>query len=702
VDNALPACAFGKGPFLAARSYGPADDLLFHGRDADAAALSQFIGGRPFAVLTAPSGTGKTSLLQAKVLPRLESERWLTVFVRPHGDPQMSMKKALCEHLIPDPAAEGMVVACLMREVPGQGSATMQEAMDWYSAQSIPRRIALRHFAPGSADDTGPLPMVSRALRGSITLCDLIEHFEALLADGELRSLSPYTPLATLADILESNDTRSLWQAWCAKFDKCSRISQALQVFTSEWAPLRPGVNGTVIVLDQVEELFTLLTAGNVDEFLADMAPWVLPRESSSRSKPTHLTLSLRKEFYADIVPHVMRFGSIERMTFFLNPLRPDEALEAFGAPARLFGIEFEPPTTTDPNDPECLGCLPRILTLAVEEGSTFDRQDFCEKGLVDAHDSTSSRFSPTIISLLGAHLWDKLQAADPPIAMPLTWNAFRRLIPDLDDVFVHFLDDALAYFARHDRAEDSADRFDALEFLDQLATPTGYRNIVAEVELLDKLHLPRREAIRLIDDMDQKLKLVRRERRGRGRFVEIMHERLIAPVRRLLSDSRRLDLLRAALGQASDVIRRLEDDPIPTRDPLPSPHLREALMKHLDRSNLDRLAAKNLMRSMLCAGPPGDPAARSSPEARAGWKATLTALAACMEQPHVDGSKRLPLLKDQDLDSTLASALRGDRSFDGDDLRHLMKSALSDRTEAAGLRIKRALRILEQQEYRL
>jgi hypothetical protein len=46
---------------------------------------------------------------------------------------------------------------------------------------------------------------------------------------------------------------------------------------------------------------------------------------------------------------------------------------------------------------------------------------------------------------------------------------------------------------------------------------------------------------------------------------------------------------------------------PDPTSDPLPA-HFRETLYQHLNRLDLDPLAAKILLRSLLVAGPaPGD-----------------------------------------------------------------------------------------------
>ncbi len=690
-----------SGPFKAAQSYGPADDLLFHGRDGDASALAQFLADRPFAVLTAPSGTGKTSLLQAKTMPLLEAERWFTVYARPHDDPGASLKSALSEHLLPDPVAVAQAILRLIERAPGHGAATLADALDWYAGQPIVDRVAQRHFASPSSEESQPLPMFCRALRGSIGVSDLIEHFEALVADGPAMSLTPLTPLDAMVECMNHPRTHSLWAQWRERFDAGLGVAGWLSVFHDEWAPLRPGVSGVIIVLDQVEELFTQFAQGTLDRFLVDAQRWILPSGAAESRRPLNLTLALRKEFFADIVPHLSTFGSVERLAFFLNPMTAAQALDALGKPASLFGVEFEPAVPPGAGVAGDIGCLAKVLSLAVEDGCTFSQDDFLP--VADGSDplAAQGRFAPALISLIGAHLWVKLQGSDAPSVKPLSWDAFTQLIPNLDDVFMRFLADALAFFDDPSRAPGAASRFDALELLDCLVTSTGYRNIVAEVELKGRLPLPLATATDLLDDMDQQLKLVRRESRGRGRFVEIMHERLIDPVRRQLAASRQLDTARAALMLARDTLDVLPDDPNPTRDPVPFPHLRDAMVQYRDRVNLDRLSTKHLLRSLLCSGPDNDPAAGHRELGLASWKATVIDLSERLDDRSRDRAMRLPLLAGLELDFAIDAARESEASLDNDHLRHLALSALADRSAAAGERIRDAFDVLLAKEYR-
>jgi len=217
--------------------------------------------------------------------------------------------------------------------------------------------------------------------------------------------------------------------------------------------------------------------------------------------------------------------------------------------------------------------------------------------------------------------------------------------------------------------------------------TSTGFRNILAEEKLLDQVPLSRRAAQDLLDFMDHEVRLIRRESRRGGRFVEIIHERLIPPARRMLGELRRRDVLRAALASARDMLYMLPDEPDPTRDPLPA-HFREALLSHLDRLDLDGLAAKNLMRSLLVTGPDS----RDSGEPWRRWSEALIILAGLAASAAPYPGRRM-LLAGEELDSALNDFDRPRQTPDSDMARHILWSALADRSDLAGDRIQRACR---------
>jgi hypothetical protein len=669
----------GHGPFKGAQSYGPADGQLFYGREAQGTALARFISDRPVSVLTAPSGSGKTSLLHAMVLPLLEKEGWLAVYARPQDNPLRSVHAALVDHMLPEPGAEAGVVEGLAAALPPNQPQVLRSAFEWHAQLPPEQRVGMRLFASVSSSEFAPLPMMCRALRGSIDTLNIIEHFEAVVAEGRPLGLTPFTPLPELAQRLRTDEICSLWDAWTKRLTTVASLNEALRLLREEWVPLRPGLRGVLLVLDQFEEIFTRLPATTIGNLISEVSRLLESCAADATGMTLHFTFSLRKEFFADIVPYLHAFGPVERLTFFLEPMSLVEARNALSRPAAMFGLTFAETQTGRP------GCLDQILTLAIDDRLGMESENLGEKKEPEAGLPEGPHYAPALISLIGAHLWARLKA-EPNLPAPLTWEAFTRLVPGLDNVFESFLRDALA---RIDQRSDEQNptSFDALELLDRLVTSTGFRNILAEEELLDQVPVPLRAAQNLLEFMDHEVRLIRRESRRGGRFVEIIHEQLIPPARRMLGELRRRDVLRAALAPARDMLYVLPDEPDPTRDPLPA-HFREALFSHLDRLDLDGLAAKTLLRSLLVAGPgSGD-----SEEIWQRWSEALGKLARLAASSAPRAGRRM-LLVGAELDAALNDFDRQRRTLDSDMARHILLSTLADRSDLAGHRIHRACR---------
>lgn len=80
-------------PYRGLSSFGPGDEELFCGRDAEARDLARLIEEHPLITVTGVSGAGKTSLLQAGVRAALPG--WAVVVVRPGADPVVALSSAL-------------------------------------------------------------------------------------------------------------------------------------------------------------------------------------------------------------------------------------------------------------------------------------------------------------------------------------------------------------------------------------------------------------------------------------------------------------------------------------------------------------------------------------------------------------------------------------------------------------------------------
>src|ERR1044072_1841660 len=123
-------------PYKGSESYEPWDSELFFGRDDEAEHLIAKILVSRFTILHAQSGAGKTSLLNAKIIPGLQRKGWWACRIRPNFDPLASIRMATLQAVLPPPAAEIASIrrACEALEVPE--SATLKDIFRKYDGLS--------------------------------------------------------------------------------------------------------------------------------------------------------------------------------------------------------------------------------------------------------------------------------------------------------------------------------------------------------------------------------------------------------------------------------------------------------------------------------------------------------------------------------------------------------------------------------------
>lgn len=91
-----------RNPFMGLKSYNESDTNLFYGRDRVIEALDKLSQTSPLIVVSGASGTGKSSVIKAGLLPVLRKKSWrILPVIRPGKEPMQSLKEA-----IPDLAAE--------------------------------------------------------------------------------------------------------------------------------------------------------------------------------------------------------------------------------------------------------------------------------------------------------------------------------------------------------------------------------------------------------------------------------------------------------------------------------------------------------------------------------------------------------------------------------------------------------------------
>ena len=98
-------------PFRALNSFREEDAPLYFGRTALSAALSSLVAAKPFVAVVGPSGSGKSSLVQAGLLPMLRAQRppatiWEAIAFNPGKRPFYNVASALATLWAPDRGRE--------------------------------------------------------------------------------------------------------------------------------------------------------------------------------------------------------------------------------------------------------------------------------------------------------------------------------------------------------------------------------------------------------------------------------------------------------------------------------------------------------------------------------------------------------------------------------------------------------------------
>jgi DNA-binding SARP family transcriptional activator/WD40 repeat protein len=107
-------------PYKGLRPFDEADAATFFGREDDTDALTALAVAHRFCAVVGPSGSGKSSLVRAGVVPRLRADGSLVVVVVPGGDPVARLIDALREVTIGDHHSRTLAEA-IAAAVPAQG-----------------------------------------------------------------------------------------------------------------------------------------------------------------------------------------------------------------------------------------------------------------------------------------------------------------------------------------------------------------------------------------------------------------------------------------------------------------------------------------------------------------------------------------------------------------------------------------------------
>jgi hypothetical protein len=392
-DGAQPAECREDGPpaprpYKGAHSYRIEDRHLFFGREHDAARLVSLILSERLCLLHAPSGAGKTSLLQAEVIPELEDRGWNAVRALPHNDPQRFLKASTLFRVLPDPVLEieaiDRVAAAVAPHVERVGDLplrelrrVLEEMVPKHHASYIDARRSVAgelQCGDGSllkSDDVMPVftRFTNAAPRFGPTL--LARHVNALarFSGGGPWSYRGLEELSSLLAVTSVDQLKAFFarpQAREAHADQIRFLTDREYTLVEFFDRLCGGWGsiveefGLVLVLDQFEELFTRFVDQRHRGSARDptLPNWelrpayfaalseLLPKDSMSAggALPIKIVVSMRDDYIAQIDQLEEHTRRIQRQTrYHLELLSAVDCQDVISKPAAAFNISYEP-----------------------------------------------------------------------------------------------------------------------------------------------------------------------------------------------------------------------------------------------------------------------------------------------------------------------------------------------------------------------
>ena len=525
-------------PYKGPDSYQVEDAALFFGREQDAEQLAALILSSRITLLHAQSGAGKTSLINALVIPKLEEKGWIPVRVLPQNDPIASAWISVLGYVLPPVQAEYLAALRIRDELCTQDeNPTLGELLSRYDELLIrdPRKRSLIapveaakiRDAPQLIQCTTYTPYVCRLLRSTCGLDEIQEHFRAISTFSE-------TPFSS--DINVDSETRIgdlLGLCADAKFAYAyKRLIAALDAPNPRLRGLidnlvavygkRRSLFSLVLIFDQFEELFTrfvdlgLLTHNQQTE----LPDWRLKYDFFSQLRelylidpaamqevhdalPLRYVISMRSEYIAQLDPIRAFAPEIDASSFRLELLNPDGAKQAIQAPAREYGFSYTE---------ECYQAIARDLTKEARFIEPAHVQIVCDKLWTEQGRILSEK-----------SMWSDLPAA-PTNKQEIGVELYRDQLNGAAGIMRAFLGDFMDSL-------DEVERLQTQELLEPLITGSGTRNIV-ERDALIRIPFRSQPCLeRLLSKLVART-IVRVETRLGGQFVEITHEFLIPPIR--------------------------------------------------------------------------------------------------------------------------------------------------------------------------
>jgi hypothetical protein len=566
-NTAVSAAKPPGNPYKGAVSYQVEDAALFFGRDREAKELTARILANRLTILHAISGAGKTSLLNARIIPAVEAHGWVPVRTTPDENPLHEIRRDTLFTMFPPFEAEAFAVRDAARCLRLDETASIEAFLERFDRSELNPQEQRRLLAPvenrltfpklaadaraiafPSAQDIAPgfqraTPYVSRVLRRTVGVARLLDHVRAIrqagLGDAQPIELGPQSTIGDLLTVLEDDDLREAYRsliAWLQQSPEGLRPFFENVVKTYGAAMPRCGL---VLLLDQFEQIFTLFGGrarkGPESDTRTPVRPWTLRRDlfdalralytedtatsEAWRQLPIRYVISLRDDYVGQLEGQLSFVTDLDASSYRLGWLPYAESKEAIEKPAAQYGRDYAPE------------CVNEILDGLADEASTIE---------------------PARLQLVCTRVWENHTANNHGPQIVLEDLGPGGVDGILRDVFRRFF--------------EPFSGFEKLELLDMLApllTFSRTRNIVEHGRLVN---MP----FRRVDVRERLLKslleqrIVRKDPRPSGDYYELTHEFLIEPVLQELRTNTEYDSISRALAALTGRVGGEVAEPLP------------------------------------------------------------------------------------------------------------------------------------------
>jgi hypothetical protein len=314
-----------ESPYLGFDAYQEKHARLFFGREDEARAGVELLErGSPGLIMTlGASGSGKSSLVRAAVIPRLRrlEDRWIVVEpMRPGADPYGALAKSLFATFrtyAPD-AAESLeeaerVIARLRSE------GTARDSVDNASATGQ-ARLEERQSSLSVVDD-------DRISKLAAQLSELRETPPAGVADSFVNFLD-----WTIDDLRRNCEPLQRGPQLSCSGGETPLIDLANNLRTISGRPTAR----ILVVVDQFEELLGREAAADADEFLT-----LLRRTVETPDSPVMVLGTMRSDFLSLLQRNPVLRG-IDYESLSLGPISPEGMRRVIEEPAKMGAVELE------------------------------------------------------------------------------------------------------------------------------------------------------------------------------------------------------------------------------------------------------------------------------------------------------------------------------------------------------------------------